>query len=530
MSPHRAPGPGGPRLPPETQADPGADCISAPTPGTWKAGPGFLFQPAGDRRLLAWADAGALAPRARVERGPAPPGGGLPGHDRPGGRLEPRAGSSCPWRQGTAVTLSPAPTRTSRMPRRCATGLLRRVRRAPTPSAASCAGASGAFLARRGDGSTVIAGYPWFLDWGRDTFIAARGLLAGGMDAQVREILLHLRPVRGPRHPAQRPQRRLHRRPGHLRRPALVRPGGGGGRGRRTPASSRRTPAGGPWPRCWRAIAAGYRDGTPNGIRVDPASGLVWSPSHFTWMDTNYPAGTPREGYPVEIQALWIRLLRQLERLRPEAGWGSPGGPGHGLPGAVLGRAPGLLPGPAGRPRRAARPGRPARRPAAPQPGVPGEPGPGGRGPGPPRRWPPCARLPAGARRPAQPGAPAGAGAACPSAAPGARCSTIPVHPVLGPLRRGRGHPAQARLPQRHRLGLAAALLLRGPGPGLGVPARGGGRGQGLPGLPGRPAGRPAAWATCRRSWTGTRPTPQRGCDAQAWSATEALRVWLLLD
>jgi glycogen debranching enzyme len=32
-------------------------------------------------------------------------------------------------------------------------------------------------------------------------------------------------------------------------------------------------------------------------------------------MDTNYPACTPREGYPVEIQALWIRLLRQLQRI-----------------------------------------------------------------------------------------------------------------------------------------------------------------------------------------------------------------------
>jgi glycogen debranching enzyme len=61
-----------------------------------------------------------------------------------------------------------------------------------------------------------------------------------------------------------------------------------------------------------RRIAEGYLRGTPNGIRVDPDSGLVWSPTHFTWMDTNYPAGTPREGYPVEIQVLWIRLLRQL--------------------------------------------------------------------------------------------------------------------------------------------------------------------------------------------------------------------------
>ena len=48
---------------------------------------------------------------------------------------------------------------------------------------------------------------------------------------------------------------------------------------------------------------------------MDADSALIWSPSHFTWMDTNYPAGTPREGYPVEIQALWIRLLRQLAKI-----------------------------------------------------------------------------------------------------------------------------------------------------------------------------------------------------------------------
>src|SRR5438046_1085219 len=48
---------------------------------------------------------------------------------------------------------------------------------------------------------------------------------------------------------------------------------------------------------------------------MDKESALIWSPSHFTWMDTNFPACTPREGYPIEIQALWIRLLRQLERI-----------------------------------------------------------------------------------------------------------------------------------------------------------------------------------------------------------------------
>jgi hypothetical protein len=71
-----------------------------------------------------------------------------------------------------------------------------------------------------------------------------------------------------------------------------------------------------------KSIATHYIQGTPNGIFVDRDSGLVWSPAHYTWMDTNYPAGTPRCGYPIEIQALWIRLLRQLSRLAPaETEW-----------------------------------------------------------------------------------------------------------------------------------------------------------------------------------------------------------------
>ena len=66
-------------------------------------------------------------------------------------------------------------------------------------------------------------------------------------------------------------------------------------------------------PTC-RSIVDNYVKGTPNGIHVDAESGLVWSPSHFTWMDTNYPACTPRAGYPVEIQALWISALEFLGR------------------------------------------------------------------------------------------------------------------------------------------------------------------------------------------------------------------------
>src|SRR5258706_16379563 len=44
-------------------------------------------------------------------------------------------------------------------------------------------------------------------------------------------------------------------------------------------------------------------------------AGLMGSRSHLAGGNPNFPAGTPREGYPVEIQVLWIRLLQQLRRI-----------------------------------------------------------------------------------------------------------------------------------------------------------------------------------------------------------------------
>jgi glycogen debranching enzyme len=171
--------------------------------------------------------------------------------------------------------------------------------------------ATRAFVVRRGEGKTVIAGYPWFLDWGRDSFIAARGLLAAGLVEEVSKLLVTFARFEkdgtlpntifgedaSNRDTSDAPLwfgmvcEELSERVGPLSRIASV------------------------LPAALESIARNYARGTPNGIRMDPASGLIWSPSHFTWMDTNYPACTPREGYPVEIQALWIRLLRQLARM-----------------------------------------------------------------------------------------------------------------------------------------------------------------------------------------------------------------------
>lgn len=47
------------------------------------------------------------------------------------------------------------------------------------------------FIVKRGEGQTVIAGYPWFSDWGRDTMIALNGLtLATNREEIARSILL----------------------------------------------------------------------------------------------------------------------------------------------------------------------------------------------------------------------------------------------------------------------------------------------------------------------------------------------------
>jgi len=50
--------------------------------------------------------------------------------------------------------------------------------------------ATAAYLVRRGDRQTVMAGYPWFTDWGRDTFISLPGLcLVTGRYEIARQVL-----------------------------------------------------------------------------------------------------------------------------------------------------------------------------------------------------------------------------------------------------------------------------------------------------------------------------------------------------
>ena len=170
------------------------------------------------------------------------------------------------------------------------------------------------FVVKRDGLSTVIAGYPWFMDWGRDTLIVLRGL------CKFPEFHQKCAQI--------------------LQRFAAFEKGGtipnmicGGNDSNRDTSDAplylivavrdyieasgdtkfMETDCGGrTMHEVLDSIVDNYRCGTANGIKMDPASGLIFSPSHFSWMDTNYPAGTPREGYPVEIQALWLASLEFL--------------------------------------------------------------------------------------------------------------------------------------------------------------------------------------------------------------------------
>jgi predicted glycogen debranching enzyme len=173
-----------------------------------------------------------------------------------------------------------------------------------------------AYVVRRGELKTVIAGYPWFLDWGRDSLIFVRGLIAAGRFEDARAVL------------------RLfgqYEEGGTL--PNMIRGADAGNRDTSDAplwfavacsdlvaaeghAGFLKSPCGGrPVKKVLESIVRSYIAGTKNGVKMDPGSGLIYSPSHFTWMDTNYPAGSPRQGYPVEIQALWHAALGFMARI-----------------------------------------------------------------------------------------------------------------------------------------------------------------------------------------------------------------------
>lgn len=291
---------------------------------------GFRFSPAGDRSLEAWCDQGSWHADAEwsiavghpidAERGQSPSGDAW----SPGWfELPLAAGASATLvasADGEIPGAEVANVFTTRHNQQQI--IVQRAGIGHDAFAATLARAANAFVVRRGKLKTVIAGYPWFLDWGRDSLISARGLLAAGLVDEVQDLLVafarleRVGTLPNALHGEDHANRDTSDAPLWLGMACADLAAIRGDAVYALKVDDRRTIAD-----VLAAIAHGYLRGTPNGIKVDAASGLVFSPPHFTWMDTNHPACTPREGYPVEIQALWIRLLRQLEAARiPTAG------------------------------------------------------------------------------------------------------------------------------------------------------------------------------------------------------------------
>ncbi len=183
--------------------------------------------------------------------------------------------------------------------------------------------AADAYLVRRGTGKTIIAGYPWFGDWGRDTFIAMRGLcLATGQLEEARQILtawaeLVSEGMLPNRFPDKDGSPEYNSVDASLWYVIVVY--------EFLLATKAHPPA--PEERellltAVDAILTGYLNGTRFGIRAD-ADGLLAcgiSGVQLTWMDAKVGdwVVTPRIGKPVEVQALWINALGLMSNIKPD--------------------------------------------------------------------------------------------------------------------------------------------------------------------------------------------------------------------
>jgi predicted glycogen debranching enzyme len=177
------------------------------------------------------------------------------------------------------------------------------------------------FVVARGGPRTVLAGYPWFTDWGRDTFIALPGLaLQTGRYDLARELLLGFAtwvkdglipncfPDEGGRPEYNTVDAPLWYVLAACRFARAAQDDSALVRERILPAA--------------RQIIEGYLAGTLHGIGLDD-DGLIHAAApglQLTWMDAKVEdwVVTPRMGKPVEVQALWVAALEAFARLHRE--------------------------------------------------------------------------------------------------------------------------------------------------------------------------------------------------------------------
>ena len=175
------------------------------------------------------------------------------------------------------------------------------------------------FIVQRGlpdgkRGTSVIAGYPWFADWGRDALISLPGLcLSTGRADDAASILRSLaRFQKDGLLPNRFPAPGEPWMDNSVDAPLLLAEAG-----RRTVNATRDWDlARDLWPALQNTFDA-FMKGTRHGIAVDAKDGLLAAAEpgvQLTWMDAKVGDRviTPRMGKPVEINALWCGLLQTM--------------------------------------------------------------------------------------------------------------------------------------------------------------------------------------------------------------------------
>ena len=177
-------------------------------------------------------------------------------------------------------------------------------------------------LPEEADGRSIIAGYHWFGDWGRDTMIALPGLtLVTGRHEIARKILFAFaRYVDGGMLPNNFPdaggQPEYNTVDAALWYFEAIRQYFNATKD--VGAVSRLYPV-------LNQIINAYVQGTRFNIHMDAADGLLYAGQEgvqLTWMDAKVGdwVVTPRTGKPVEINALWFNALKTMATLAAVAG------------------------------------------------------------------------------------------------------------------------------------------------------------------------------------------------------------------
>lgn len=177
------------------------------------------------------------------------------------------------------------------------------------------------FAVRRNAGASIVAGYPWFEEWSRDTMISLPGLLlATGRTLEAQEVLQEFSQyiedgILLNRFPENGGMPEYNNVDAALWFLWAVQ--------NYYQATKDQAFVQKIYPKLKEVIQC-YRRGTRHGIRMD-SDGLIISGDPeiaLTWMDAKIGdwVVTPRAGKPVEIQALWYNGLRFLEKISQDFG------------------------------------------------------------------------------------------------------------------------------------------------------------------------------------------------------------------